>query len=438
MATNLGRSVNVLSGFQGVTAGGTASINLPVGQRYHRLILQCVAVNYLAATSGVAQTAVKVKSTSGTIGTGTVTPTIANGVVTAATAGGTFTGTWAVGDLITFNDPTGIGAVLYVATLSSSLPATFNLTGTGASGGIAGPIDPRLLITSMKLLVNGQVIRDITPTSIIGILNHWGYRPQYGSLPLIFTEPARNFLRDAEMNSWDLAGQNTFQLQFGIATGYTGIQVYGVMEFDKLRNARTCTAANQAYLGLNPATNAAWAIGSKVPFLSPVGQHQFSYPITTGRFDITTLNFTYPITKIYLASATPGTIYGLDILADGNLILQTTAKDLAELNSEYNFQTSSPNYAPQLNGNGYGAYTPAFPTTNAQGQTPTTTPNGVLGSFDGTASQPYAWDAVAVFDMDSRPWKALRVASSLIVRVYSNLAQNVTVVAETLPGAYLG
>src|ERR1035441_6727842 len=156
--------------------------------------------------------------------------------------------------------------------------------GGGIVHGVACPLDPRILILGLKQMVNGQIMRDITPASIIGILNHNGYKPQYGSLPLEYTCAGRNWLRDNEAQSWDLTGQNSNQYQFQLNPSVASPGLSGIVEWDNKRNARVCTAQNQAYLGTD-STGKPWAIGSTVPFLEPIGQHQIGAVIPAGRLD---------------------------------------------------------------------------------------------------------------------------------------------------------
>ena len=434
----MGRSVNVLSGFQGVTPGGTASINLPVNQRYFRNVLQCYGIYYSAPTLTLTGAGSVNATFTFTIGAaGSATPgsitAIAYGGTNSGMTNGTYTSTLTGGKQAVISDITGFGATCTVTIAGGSV------TGIVVNnGGTQCPIDPRILLTSCKQIVNGQVVRDASPTSVIGAINHSGYVPQYGSFPLLYADPQRNWLRDAEMNSWDMNGQGSFQLQFGISAAVGSPALGGVMEFDPRQNTRTINANNQKYI--LQANGQTYPIGTKVPYLSPIAQHQTTVTITSGRFDITTIIPTYPISRIYLAGATPGNIYGLDIVADGAIRLQTTLKDLAELNSEYGFETSSPVYAPNSNGNGFGGLTnptgTPIPTWALVG-TPATIPNGVLGANSGTATQPYAWDAVYIADMNGRPWNALRCAN-LIIRTYANAGENVTVMVESLPGAYRG
>lgn len=370
---NLGRQINFISGINGVSAGGQAIINLPTNQRYHRNILECFAVNY---TGGTAQATTALTGS----GTGaTVTATIVNGVITAAVivAGGSG---YVVGDTITPTDATGTGAILRVATVSSGAAATLTVT----NGGTASPISPTTMLTSVRQLVNGVNIRDITPDSISRISKATGYVPSLGKLPLYYTEPKRNVIARNDINSWDLFGQGTFSIQVGISASVVSPVLTGSMEFDFQRNTR-------------PDGN-----GGVVPFLQPVSQHQFSFVIGAGRTDINTLPFNFPISRLYILGSSPGNITELDIYGDGNKVLEATPAELQEMYGEYGF----------IFGTG----------------TNTTTPNG---TFSGSP-----FDVAFISDPDQRPEKALKCLSNFIVRITSSVAQTVTIIMETLPGQY--
>ena len=306
--------------------------------------------------------------------------------------------------------------------------------------GTAGPMPPSKLITSMRLLVNGIVVRDINPSQVLAIITACGYFPQYGTLPIWFTDPTRNFLRDNELTSWDLAGQNTFQIQFGVSATVTTPGVTGWIEFDFQRNARSIKSAKQLATANSSLANGQtpYKLGDMVPFLQPVAQHSFGIPISAGRFDVTTLPWNNPIARLWLSGSTPGALYQVEVLADGVMVFQATAQQLYEDAAEYGFQIGNDFYAPTTGG-GYGGAALTTPLINPSGQNPTSIPNGAL------TNSPFLWgptffpfDAAVIFDNDNRPWKALRVAKSLILRVYSNASQNLTVVQESLPGAFNG
>jgi hypothetical protein len=275
---NIGRIVNQVPGITGVSANGTALVNLPVNSRYHRF--------------------------------------------------------------------------------------SFQVTNNGTAA------DPTTVLSSVKLLVNGTNMRDISPANIIGIAKTLGYTPALGELPIWFTNPSRNVLVPNDSNSWDLFGQSTFSIQAGIANG-TVPGLVGVMEFDFLRNLQTDSK------------------GASVPFLQPMAQHQFLFNLSGGRNDIVTLPLDFPVARLWVTSAN-ARITLLEVYQDGNKIVEGTPAQLNQFAAQYGF---------------------------------------LLGGAN-------PFETGAIFDMDQRWWKSLKVANSLNVRVTLSAADNVTIVQETLPGAY--
>lgn len=373
---NRGRLINFVTGITGVSAGGQAVINMPVNLRYHRLIFQCKAVNYTTATGSV----VPLVNITGAGVSGTATVTIVNGQVTAAVVAAGGSG-YVVGNQLRFADPTGTGVILTVATVSSGAILTMSVT----SGGTASAINPALFMTSLRLLVNGINMRDISVANVLAISQINGYVPVLGELPIFFTSPWRNVNFHNEVNSWDMFGQSTFSLQIAIAANMVNPSLIGVQEFDYFRNTK-------------PSED-----GKTVEaFLQPVSQHQFSLPIIAGRNDINTLPYSYPISRMWIYGSSAGQLSQLEIYQDNNKILEATTEQLQQSYTQYGF------------------------TFNPAGSV--TVPNGSL-------SGP-AFDAAYISDPDQRYWKALKVQNSLVVRAYSNVAQTLTIVQETLPGAY--
>lgn len=219
---NTGRLVQQIPGIQGVAAGGTALVNIPVNARYHRLA-------FFATSGGAASTAI---------------------------------------------------------------------------------------LSSIRMLINGVNMRDITPANMISIAKSNGINPAAGVLPIYFTTPWRNLLAANDSNSWDLAGQATFSVQIGIAADAVNPTLTGVMEFDYLRNVRS-DGANQ------------------VPFLQPVSQHQFQVNGAAGRNDINYLPFDYPISRYWVSSGAGNNITLLEVYQDGNKIVEGTPAQLNEFNAEY-------------------------------------------------------------------------------------------------------
>jgi hypothetical protein len=300
---NRGRLINFISGITGVASAGQALVNLPVNQRYHRIILN--------TTSGA---------------------TVVDDV----------------------ND----------------------------------------VIDSIKLIVNGVAVRDIAPADIIRLAQAQGYLPRLGELPILFTEPfGPNVNEPPDVTSWDLFGQSSFQLQIGLKT-VTTPGITGIMEFDYMRNLRPTSQGPQ-------------------PFLQPVAHHSFSQPIVTGRNDINTLPYNFPIRRLWLRGSTADNISQVEVYQDGNKVFEATKGQLRDAYRPYGFKFS------QLDLIGF---------QNATG------PADLAIDAD---LQPLAFfDVAFLSDPDSRYWKALKVGQNLILRVTSDSAQTLTTVMETFPGSF--
>lgn len=421
---NRGRIINFITGISGVSPGSQALVNIPVNQRVHRLVFQCAAVNYSSLYTTEAHPASLLPiNTSGNGAAAYVT--VVNGQVTAATitAGGTG---YAAGDTLTFSDPTGSGVILTVATESTGAIETLTVT----SGGIASPIDPVTFFSSVKLLVNGVNMRDISPASVIGIAQINGYPPQLGNLPIYFTEPWRNLNRHNEVTSWDLFNQGTFQVQLGISSTVVSPSLVGFIEFDYFRNAKQAVVSGKQ---------------TTVYFLAPVSHHQFTQQLVAGRNDVNQLPWTNPISRIWIAGANPGNIYQLEVYQDGNKVLEATQQQIQEAYAEYGFQ-----FVPLLQNQyeisnnevivtdqqyvlkaPYGVQLTSLLNISTNGNMAAPPPASQLGLMPANV-----FDVAFIADPDQRLLKALKCASSLNVRVYCNVPQAVTFVMEALPGAY--
>lgn len=377
---NKGRLINFMSGITGVAAGGNGLVNLPVNQRYHRMTLQTQCVNYTGGT-GLATVALT--------GTGnddlTVTPTVVNGVITAVAvvAGGTG---YTTGDTITITDATGtgfIGTVTAAAGVVTAVAVTF--------AGSPSNADPNQVLTTVQQIVNGVPVRDIDPDQILRYTMAQGYMSQLGELPLLYTNPSRNELQRNDATSWDLFGQSTFALKFNLRATASNPVVTGSIEFDFLRNVNVVN-------------------GKEEVFLEPTAQHQYGFSIAAGRNDITTLPFDFPISRLWFLGSTPGNITQVEIYQDGNKWFEATVEQMAEMYYPYGFSFGRSDW---LN---------------------TTRPTSA--ALQGEFNAPRYYDAAYIADVDGRWGKRLSVANQLIVRVYSNVAQNLTIMAETMPGAY--
>lgn len=396
---NLGRLINQINGINGVSAGSAAVVNLPVNQRYHRNVYQCVAVNYTGAASAnalfsgtISAAQVVIITGGGSTASTTLDVTVVNGQVTAAIphsgqAGSGFT----VGDKITFTDATGTGAVLTVATVSSGALATLTVT----SGGTPSPISPVVFFSAVQELVNGINMRDILPADIINTAAANNIYWRLGQLSLYYTEPFFNVNRENEMLSWDMYGQSTFTHKLNIAPSLVAPGLTGVSEFDFLRNVR-------------PTAN-----GGQVPFLQPVSKHSYGFNVVSGINRINTLPFDYPIRRLWIQGSTPGNITGLIVYQDANKVFEVyTTSQMQVMYEDYGFQFGRNNYI------------------NA------TYANTATNSLKGVLNPVTYYDMAYLSDPDQRIFKALSCDNSFVLQVTSAVQQSINVTMEVLPGAY--
>lgn len=406
---NKGRLINFILGFQGVNSGGQMTVNMPVNSRVHRGSLQLSGIAY---TSGVTITKL-----AGDTGNVVFTAVIAAGVITGVTFPGGATSSEADGVhalVITDVPGGGIGATgTYTVATGVVTAAAITL------GGVIGPVAPDIFFTSFQQSVNGIIMRDIDPVDILGIafaqsLAMDGYIPRAGELPWFFTEPWRNLNRHNDTTSWDLIGQSTWQIKAGITRNITSPGVTGWYEFDFIRNARRQIAPAGGAVDINGVSVKAGAAYMK-PFCQPVRQHSYNLPVVSGMYNINWLPFDVPISRIWLAETGPGSIYQLEIYEDGNKILEVT--------DEQNFET----YGPYGFNIGKGPIT--IPQTGA-------VVNGTYQPSQAVSSQFITYDGAYISDPDQRIFKALQVAQTFNIRVYSSAQTNCRVVMETLPGAF--
>jgi len=323
-AQNFGASINIISGIQGVAPGAQASINMPVNNRIHRETFQCSGVAYGLNGTPVATPAVA--------GTETFTVTVLNGLISSivrnntatAKADGSYTGTIVDPAYTGINGKTmniGQGAT-FSYTVVSSVVTSVTLTNPGT----VGPIPPELFFTSQKRLVNGVVMRDISAADSLRIyMANIGVgvpAPANGELPICFTEPWRKIVDHDQATAWDLIGQSTYQILYGINSAISSPSLTGTYEFDYLRNAR-----------LN-------AKGEQVLFLRPIKQHTFTYNVPAGLFNVTSLPVDFPIQRMWLREAGKGSILQTELYQDGNKVLEGSYQQVDQMLEQYGFNAS--------------------------------------------------------------------------------------------------
>ena len=385
---NNGRQRAFITGIQGVSAGGQAQINLPTDRRFHRLIFQCTAV-YL--TGGTALVATALTGS----GTGLKVDVTVNGnyqVATIAQHTGNAGSGFVTGDTITYTDPTGVG---FVGTVTAAAGAVTAIAITTNGSPVAIPAN--LFCSTVKLLVNGVNVADLTAAQEIlrakfapGCAGT--FPVSTGQLPILFTEPQRNFTRWPEITSWDMAGQNSFQVQIAINSNLVTPGMTGQMEFDYVRNTVAGPILAKVYQTMLANGNA------PAPMLMPISRHAFTFQLNAGLNLIGQgqIPFNYPILRLLLIGSVPGNITQLEIDQDANKVLEgyiITQNNGGQLGQEteqlleYGFQTS-------------------------------------------------LVDAAYVADISGRIQDALKCQSNLQLKIYSAVAQSLTIIQEKLPKSY--
>ena len=383
--SNYGPQINLISGLTGISSGGTGVWLPPANLRYHRAGPRSYGIA-LAGGTGLASTLL---TGAGSGATFTYTPNsagtiAATGAITVASDGTGYT----VGSTLTVADPNYPAAsgyvspiVVTVATVSSGAISTITYTVT------AQPTQPALFYGTnpIQIKVNSVLMRNLSAADTLGIIaanpTPANFSLQPGILPILFTEPWRNVLRKPDLTSWDMYGQPNFEMDFPISPGVTSPSINGVYEFDNQRNT---------YKNSKGVTTA---------FLKPVKYLTYNTGVIgAGFYDWTALPINYPIIRIWLVGSSPGNITRVTLIQDGNIVLDALTQDVQDEYGRYGFDITG--------------------LTNTSNALSTT------------------WDYAYISDKDQRIGKELKVSQSLILRIYSNVSQNVRAVLEVDPGNY--
>ncbi len=387
MSLNNGRQNQFIPGIQGVTAGGQAQVQINPNRRVFRMNFQCTGVAYVAPVLTLpASAGATVQPTFNvTVTAGKITAVTINSSTATGAANGTYTlvvtdNYTAVSQAgpVTLNNNS-YGAVI-TAVVASAAVTSVTLT----NGGNVAAVPVELFFNGQILqTVGGVNMRDITATQIKALTyaddssESW----QLGQFTINYIRPADRYLKSSEIPVFDLWGQSVLQLQMPITAGITSPGLVGVYEFDQdisLRNVVTVA-------------------GKAVPVLQPIAQHAQTFPIpaSSSLFQINTVPFQLnpntplPILRLWFQEQTPGNITQIEIDQDGNKIAQFTQAEIQQQYNDYRFGTT------------------------------------VFG-------------AMFVADIDRRISKSLRCQSTLVIQLASAVAQNVTIIRETMPGAYSG
>jgi hypothetical protein len=387
MPLNYGRQIQTIPGIQGVTAGGQAQVQINPNRRVSRLNFQCTGIAYvnpvltLPASAGASvQPTFAVTLTAGKI---------TDVTVVSATATGASNGTYAavITDNITVVTPTGFATVnnnSYAAVVNITIASAAVSAVTLVSGGSVAPVP-------IEIFFNGQILQTVGGVNMADInatqIKATAYADEAdivwntGELIIDYVKPSAKFTAQPDLTIFDLWGQSVLQIQMPITQGVTAPGLVGVYEFDADISLRNTATIN----------------GQAVPVLQPIARHaqSFAVPAGAGLFSITTVPFLInpqtplPILRLWFQEQTPGNITQIEIDQDGNKIVQLTQAQIQQMYADYGF-----------NVNIFGA------------------------NF--------------IADYNRRINNALRCQQNLVVWVSSAVSQQITIIRETLPGAYSG
>lgn len=382
MPLNFGRQIQTIPGIQGVSAGGTAQVQINPNRRVSRMNFQTTGVAFVAPVLTLAGATVQptflVTLTGGTItGVAVVDDTVAS--VSDGTYTAVVTDNVILADGSIYNLQTSFKANIQITVDTNNVTAV-----SIVSGGVVGPVPPEVFFAGQLLLTVGGVnMSDLNATQIkaCALADDSSVTWQTNELNFDFVKPSARFTSNPDLTIFDLWGQSVMQLQLPITSRITSPGLVGVYEFDADLSLR-----NIANIG-----------GNAVPVLQPIAKHSqsFAVPAGTALFSITTVPFLInpttplPIMRLYMQEQTPGNITQIEIDADGNKVVQLTQAQIQELYNKYGFNTN------------------------------------IFG-------------AMFAADYNRRIANSLRCAQNLVIYVASAVSQQISIIRETLPGAYSG
>jgi hypothetical protein len=180
--------------------------------------------------------------------------------------------------------------------------------------------DPADIVARCRLIVNGVVMRDLTPAQIRAIATLNGQTVGNNEIPIFFSEPWRASITGEEATSWDMTGQTKFTLEIEIKSGVTTPACKVLAAYDFGRN-----------------------VSDGKPFLSIVKQLSYNYNAPSGEFEIVSLPTRYPISRVLLTAST-GTISKVEVYRDSQKVLEATAAENTRILADYGLDASKWTY----------------------------------------------------------------------------------------------
>lgn len=168
-----------------------------------------------------------------------------------------------------------------------------------------------LIVSKVRLNVNGTYIRDLTPAQIHAISTLNGLTNDVLCLDLFLSEPWRASVAGEESTSWDMFGQTKFTAEISFISALTGLTCQVQASYDYGRN----TDAGK-------------------PFLAIVRQLSQTYNAPAGSYDIVTIPVTFPIQRIHLQPAA-GVVSSVEVYRGSEKIHEGTVAQNTRFLADY-------------------------------------------------------------------------------------------------------
>jgi hypothetical protein len=195
-------------------------------------------------------------------------------------------------------------------------------TGTIDEGG--GPTvttDPTKLIAQIRLIVNGVVIRELTPLEFLRIAGaNFDGEQETTNVPIYFSEPKRASVMGEEGSSWDMtsAPDNpilTFVLEITWLSGITNPVTKVLASYDHGRNL----------------------VNGK-SFQQIVKQKGLTFNAPAGDYDITSLSIRHPIQRLHFQPSA-GTVSRVEVVRDDEKVLDAQKVHYDEFLDDYDIDS---------------------------------------------------------------------------------------------------
>jgi len=167
------------------------------------------------------------------------------------------------------------------------------------------------IVDSVRVIVNGVVMRDLLPAEFQKIAKLNGQTCGDLEIPIFFSEPWRASVIGEESTSWDMFDQVRFTLEVKFKTGLTAPTLQALATYDFARN-----------------------VSDGKPFLAIMKALKFTYNAPAGNYDITTLPVRFPIHRILLGAST-GAVNSVEVFRDSQKVFESTVAENARFLADY-------------------------------------------------------------------------------------------------------